>query len=218
MSQYKGVIFDLDGTLLDTIADLSDSVNEVLRQFGHPEHTYGEYKLLIGKGFRNLLENSFPAGSWEEKTIDEALAVFLETYDKKYMDKTAPYEGIDQMLDELNEMGIKIAVNSNKRTDYTNALIQKFFGRIPFVGVFGERAGIPKKPDPASALELAEKMGLEPGQILYVGDSKTDMVTAANAGMTSVGVEWGFRGYKELKENGAGYIVKRAEEITELFR
>lgn len=217
MKQYKGVIFDLDGTVLNTIEDLSDSVNEVLLQYGHPTHNYDEYKLKIGRGFRNLLEVSFPADSWDEHVIDDALKMFLKFYDKKYMDKTAPYEGINQMLIALKNKNIKIAVNSNKRTDYTNNLIKKHFANIDFVDIIGERAGVPKKPNPISALEIADKMMLSPEEILYVGDSGTDMMTGKNAQMDTVGVLWGFRDHKELKENEATYIVDTASEIVDLF-
>lgn len=217
MSKYKGIIFDLDGTVLNTIQDLSDSVNEVLKAYDHPTHTYEEYKLKIGRGFRNLLEVSFPKDSWDEKIIDEALEMFLKVYDQKYMDKTAPYDGIYQMLKELRDRQVKLAVNSNKRTDYTNNLIKENFPNIPFVDIIGERTGVPKKPDPVSALEIAGKMKLTPEEILYVGDSKTDMLTGRNANMDTVGVLWGFRDYQELKENGATFIVEEPDKIVELF-
>ena len=217
MGQYKGVIFDLDGTVLNTIQDLSDSVNEVLIHYGHPVHSFEEYKLKIGQGFRNLLEVSFPKDCWDDRLIDEALALFLQVYDRKYMDKTAPYDGIPELLKELDKKQIKLAVNSNKRTDYTNQLIKKNFPEIPFVDIIGERSGLPKKPDPHAALEIAENMKLSPREILYVGDSKTDILTGKNAQMDTAGVAWGFRGSKELKENGATYIVERAEDILKLF-
>ncbi|WP_343208948.1 HAD family hydrolase [Anaerolentibacter hominis] len=218
MKKYKGIIFDLDGTLLNTIADLSDSVNAVLDEYDYPGFTYDQYKLKIGKGFRNLLENSFPEGLWDDKLIDEALEKFLSIYDKNYMNKTAPYEGIDRMLDELAARNIQVGVNSNKRTDYTNDLIHKFFCRIPFVEIFGEREGIPKKPDPAAALEIAGLMGLKPEEVLYIGDSKTDMVTGKNAGMDTVGVLWGFRDFKELSENGATYIAGTVQDILDIVK
>ncbi|HHV09824.1 MAG TPA: HAD family hydrolase [Clostridiales bacterium] len=217
MMHYMGAIFDLDGTLLNTLEDLSDSVNQVLKQYGHPVHTCEDYKLKIGRGFRNLLEVSFPAGSWDAGLIDGALAMFLRIYDEKYMDKTAPYDGILRMLGELDAKGIKLAVNSNKRTDYTNNLIKKHFPGIPFVDVIGERKGIPKKPDPYSALEIARKMKLSPHEILYAGDSGADMLTGTNAGMDTIGVLWGFRERKELIDSGATYIVSRADEIIKLF-
>lgn len=217
MKNYKGAIFDLDGTLLDTLQDLADSVNEVLTFYGFPNHDKEEYKLKVGKGFRNLLEVSLPQNTDKELDMEVVLHKFVEIYDKNYRNKTVPYPGIVSLLHNLNNKGIKIAVNSNKRTDYTEALIHQFFGDIPFVEIFGERQGIPKKPDPAAALEIAEKMQLQPEEILYIGDSKTDMQTGKNAKMGKAGVLWGFRGAKELQENGADYLIKDAEELEKLF-
>ena len=216
MKEYKGIIFDLDGTLLDTIDDLADSANLALSSQGFPGFTVDEYKLKIGKGFRNLVESTLPAGA--DKDIGErVLAAFVETYDKKYMDKTQPYEGIAGMLKQLSEMGLKIAVNSNKRTSYSNILIKSFFSDIPFVEIYGEREGIPKKPDPAAALEIAKLMELAPEQVVFCGDSQTDIQTGVNAGMDTIGVLWGFRDYEELESNGATYIVKTPEEITAIM-
>jgi len=213
MKVYKGIIFDLDGTLLNTIEDLSDSVNYALSSFGFPEHSYEAYKKKIGKGFRNLIESSLPEGGFDDTMLVNILTVFLKIYDKKYMEKTRPYDGITGMLDAVTGMGIKTGVNSNKRMDYTNALIQKFFADIPFVEIFGEREGVPRKPDPSSALQIAGLMGLAPEEVLYIGDSKTDIQTGQNAGMDTVGVLWGFRDYEELVSHEATYIIETPEEI-----
>lgn len=215
MKKYKGIIFDLDGTLINTIEDLGDSVNEVLKSYEYPIHPYEAYKLKIGGGFQSLIENSFPKDTKEE-TIREALQSFVKIYDTKYQNKSQPYEGIEKILDILVQKGYILAVNSNKRTDYTNRLVEKLFPKIPFVEVFGERKDIPKKPDPVSALELADLMKLDPKDILYIGDTKTDMETAKNAGMDSVGVLWGFRGEEELRKSGARYIVSKPQEIIEI--
>lgn len=216
MKKYRGVIFDLDGTLLNTIYDLSDSVNAVLQKMGAKEHTYEEYKLKIGRGFRNLMEVSLPEGT-SEAEIDTALELFLSIYDKKYMDKTIPYEGITDVLKTLDEKGILIGVNSNKRTDYTQALVSHHFSDINFVGVIGERKGIHKKPDPVSALEITSAMNLKPEEVLYIGDSKTDIITGKNAGMDTAGVLWGFRGEEELTGHGADYMLHSPNEICGLF-
>ena len=213
----KGVIFDLDGTLLDTLQDLSDSVNYVLAAYGYPQHSYAEYKMRIGRGFRNLLEVSFPEEHRGNKEISIALEMFLGKYDKNYMNRTVPYDGIPEMLDLLWEKGVKIGVNSNKRTDYTNNLIHKFFPQIKFTGVFGEREGIPKKPRPKAALEIVKMMGLHTEETIYVGDSGTDIQTGKNAGMATAGVLWGFRGLAELRDNGADYIIRAPQEIIDLF-
>jgi phosphoglycolate phosphatase len=214
---FKGAIFDLDGTLLDTLQDLSDSVNQVLVACGYSQHSREEYKLRIGKGFRNLLEVSFPEECRDDEKISKALQMFLEIYDRNYMNKTAPYDGIREMLEFLWKQGIQLGVNSNKRTDYTNHLIAKFFPQIPFAGVFGEREGIPKKPHPKTALEIVEMMGLHPEDTIYIGDSGTDIQTGKNAGMATAGVLWGFRGLAELEENGADYIIRAPQELINLF-
>ena len=215
--EYKGIIFDLDGTLIDTLEDLADSVNEALEQMEYPVWPEEAYRFKVGRGFRNLMENRVPETVREDGgVIDRMLGFFVEAYDRRYMNKSHPYEGVDELLDGLVGKGIFLAVNSNKRTDYTEKLIDKLFGRIPFVGVFGERAGVPKKPDPAGALELCGRMGLEPGEVLYVGDSGTDMKTGRNAGMDTVGVGWGFRGFPELEENGAVYLAETVQDILSL--
>lgn len=215
MYKYQGIIFDLDGTLLDTIEDISDSVNEVLDNYGFPNHGYDDYKLKIGNGFKNLLEKSLPEDT--DIDINEALTLFIEAYSRRYQNKTKPYNGIIDLLDKLNQIGIKLGINSNKRNDYTNQLANKFFKDIPFIQILGERKGVPKKPNPASALEIASLMGLDPKEILYIGDSKTDLLTAKNADMHSVGVLWGFRSYDELAMYNATYIVNSPQEIVDII-
>lgn len=215
--RYKGVIFDLDGTLIDTIEDISDSVNEVLTIYGYPNHSYEDFKLKVGKGFKDLIKKSFPKDA-DEKIIENGVSLFVESYNKNYQNKTKPYEDVEEVLKELHKMGIKIGVNSNKRNDYTNQLITKCFNVIPFVAILGEREGIPKKPDPMSALEIAKLMNLNPSEILYIGDTKTDISTSKNAGMDSIGVLWGFRSFEELESHGATYIISNAMEILDIVK
>ena len=225
--RQTGMIFDLDGTILDTITDLSNSVNEALKTYGFPGHTEAEYKLMVGNGFENLIRRSLPAaGTFSseeayEKTVREVLAAFVSIYREHYMDFTVPYEGIPEMLHALSERGILLGVNSNKREDYTAALIRKHFPDIPFVMVIGQREDLPKKPEPAAAFLIADKMAEQAGlpsredlTLAYIGDSKVDMMTAKNAGMIACGVTWGFRSEEELLENGARHIFHRPEEIT----
>lgn len=218
MSTYKGVIFDLDGTLLNTLDDLTDSVNAAMRSCGCAEHDCDAYKLKIGNGFRNLIEVSLSDEKRNAGTIDHGLGVFLDTYSRCYMVKTAPYPGILSLLNALNAQGIKMGVNSNKRNDYTRHLVEKFFSDMPLVGILGEREGVPKKPNPTAALELAEKMQLSPNEVLYIGDSKTDIMTGRNAGMKTVGVLWGFRGRDEFEAHGADDIVQTPDEILTILQ
>ena len=253
--RFKGVIFDLDGTILDTIRDLSDSVNAALAEFGMTGHSEDEYKLMVGNGFANLIERSIalsvkkmgateeergsasyeyvppdvlPSGRMSETEAAELHARVLETfvseYSRRYLHATVPYPGILTMLSHLQDAGIPMGVNSNKRDDYTKALIGKNFPDITFAEVIGGRKELPSKPDPAAARMIAEKMGImekkglfrraaKYEEIAYVGDSNVDMQTAKNAGMTPVGCAWGFRGSGELAENGAVYIAKDAPDL-----
>lgn len=143
MMKYKGIIFDLDGTLLDTITDIADSCNEALSKFGFSGHSIEDYKLKLGNGFRVLIEKSVPEGT-DRETIESVLKSYAEIYSYNYLNKTAPYEGIIELLNELIEKGIKVAINSNKRDDYVKPIISKYFKDIPFVAVYGERKGIAK--------------------------------------------------------------------------
>lgn len=215
--KYKGVIFDLDGTLLDTLEDITDAVNYALAKYGYGGFNAEEYKIKLGNGFKFLIEQSLPEGASDED-IFGVLSSFSEYYMENYLKKTKPYEGIDEMLDELISMGIKIGVNSNKRNDFVVKLVEKYFDRVHFVGVFGERKGLPKKPDPYTAHELAGLMDLKYDEIIYVGDSNTDIITARNANLDSIGVLWGFRGYDELKQTGATFIVSTPQEIVKLIK
>lgn len=217
MKRYKGIIFDLDGTLLDTIDDLSESMNEVLKTYNYPTFTSEEYKLKIGGGFRGLVLNSFPEYTDLDR-IDEAIILFSNIYHTRYLNKTKPYEGIDYILDELNDMGLKLGINSNKKDEYTNNLTNKFFERIPFIAIYGERDGISKKPDPTAALDIIKLMQLKPEELLYIGDSMVDIMTAKNSGIDSVGVLWGFRSYEELSKYGANYIISDPKEILEIIQ
>ncbi len=215
--KYQGVIFDLDGTLLDTIADLSDSVNEMLESYGYPLHTYKEYKLKIGNGIRNLVKQSLPAEQRSEEQVSEAFDRFTRIYDRRYLNQTRPYDGIEKLLEGLQEQGVQMGVNSNKKTEYTEALVRKLLPDIHFTGVIGEQDGYSRKPDPGAALDLAEQMGLGPDEIVYIGDSKTDMQTGVNAGMDRIGVLWGFRDREELVAHGASAVVERVGELKDFF-
>ncbi len=212
MDKYKGIIFDLDGTLLDTINDLGDSMNEALSILGWPTFELEEYKLKIGGGFRGLATNCLSEDVGED-VITRTMDLFAEIYDKNFLNKTVPYGGIDELLDKLNNKGILLAVNSNKNDQYTKVLIDKFFSRIPFVNVYGEREGLAKKPEPHAAVEILSEMRLSKDEVLFIGDSRTDIETANNVGMDSVGVLWGFRGREELMKHGATYIVEKPVEI-----
>lgn len=211
---FKAVIFDLDGTLLNTLEDLSDSVNLVLDMYEYPQHTLEEYRLIIGNGAKNLMEKSLPQGVSPE-LVDEALSIYKNTYREHFADKTRPYEGICDMLTELNKCKIKISVCSNKHNDAVVSLVNLLLPKDVFVCIQGDCDGIPRKPDPTSSFDMARKMGVSPKETVYVGDSMVDMLTAKNAGMLPVGVLWGFRGKEELVDNGASVLLENPSELMQ---
>ena len=209
-------VTDLDGTLLNTIADIAASANLVLSEYGHPGHDDATYKTFVGRGFMDLLHRCFPADTPEEQ-FPKILDRMLFHYGCHYMERTVPYEGIPQLLTRLQQAGIAVAVNSNKRDLYTKKLIAAHFPAISFTSVTGEGCGFPRKPQPDAALHIARLMNLSPSEILYIGDSGTDMDTGKNAGMDTAGCLWGFRGETELREHSAVYLLKKAEEAAPLF-
>ncbi len=203
----KLVIFDLDGTLLDTAADLAAACNHILIEAGYPPHPEDSYRLFVGNGIAKLIERAVPEEMRTPGHIEELRRRFIEHYTANIDRRTRPYDGIPELLAGLRLMGVQLAVASNKFQDGTAALVAKFFPEVPFTAVFGQRTGIAPKPDRAVVDEIIEMAGVLPEQTLYVGDSDVDMATALNAGVESVGVVWGFRGEKELTASGAGHIA-----------
>lgn len=215
---YKAVVFDLDGTLLDSLADVGESMNKVLQQLGFPEHEVEKYKYFIGDGIHKLACRVLPADKLDEDIVKKCVAMVREEYGKRWYLKTRPYEGIPELLQELSSKNIPLVILSNKPDDFTKKNIERFFPDIKFSFVVGERPGIPRKPDPTSALEIAALHNLSPREFLYLGDTDTDMQTARSAGMIAVGVLWGFRQADELLENGAEHLIKKPVELMEFFR
>ena len=211
----KLVIFDLDGTLLNTIDDLAMSTNHALRLFGYPEHSLAEYRFFVGNGITTLIERALPEEARQKNLIYQLRKAFIASYQLHKTDLTQPYPGIPELLTHLNDQGITLAVASNKYHQGTIELIRHFFGEKLFSVVLGQRENIPVKPDPAIVYEILSQTDTSPAETLYVGDSGVDMQTARNSHLTSIGVSWGFRSRKELKENGADYIVDSPEEILE---
>ena len=211
------VIFDLDGTLLNTIADLAESTNYALRCCGFPEHGVEEYLYFVGNGITKLFERALPEVSRSADNISRMRTFFLEYYTEHNTDCSRPYEGIDRLLSVLSAHGVKLAVASNKYQAGTEKLIAHFFSSVPFVAILGQREGVPVKPAPDIVYEILECAGVEKGDALYVGDSDVDMCTARAAGVESVGVTWGFRGRDELNRAGACHLVDSPDEILPLF-
>jgi len=215
--KYNAVIFDLDGTLLDSVEDLADSVNMVLENMGLPAYETEKYKYFVGDGLHKLLERTLPPEKHDEATIASCSARFLEIYGKRAANKTRPYAGIPELLDELDRRNVKKAILSNKPHPATVELVRKLLSNWKFDFVFGERPGVPKKPDPASVFEIVNAIGVPIGQILYLGDTAVDMKTANAAGIYAVGVLWGFRKADELIGAGADVIIEKPLELLKLL-
>lgn len=209
------VIFDLDGTLLNTLGDLRAATNHALEVRGLPPHSMEEIRQFIGNGIRLLICRAMPEGT-PEAEIDAALDDFKAYYAAHIHDRTVPYDGIPQLLTALRKRGIKVAVLSNKIDSASQQLIEYFFSGKTDV-VFGEHVGVPRKPDPTSCRMVMQQLGVQPEQVLYVGDSGTDMQTAKNAGLYAVGVTWGFRSKEVLLKNGADVLVHRPEQILQIL-
>lgn len=212
----KGIIFDLDGTILSTLYDIQGSVNIVLKNHGYPVQDYEYVRLAIGRGSRNLIKDCLPEGISEQE-IDKLTDEYIETYGHHYDVETKNYDGIQELLNELEARGIVLAVNSNKPNEFTNNLIKHHYPGNNFIAIIGARPNIPYKPDPYSANEIVKMMGFDKSEVLYVGDSDSDVNTAKNAGLKCVGCLWGFRDLKTLQDAGADYIISKPEEVLELL-
>ena len=213
----KGVIFDLDGTTLNTLDDIIDSFNQTAAEAGYAPRSRDAIRMGVGRGFRILVDRVLPEAGDEEEREKLALR-YRENYAQHYANKTRPYEGIIELLKKLQSDGIKMAVDSNKSDFFVKSLIEKNFPGIEFTDVMGSLPEYPLKPDPGRALKMIEDMGLEKDEVIYVGDSETDMKTAVNAGVFPLGCLWGFRDEKTLKENGAAFIAETPEEIYRLIK
>lgn len=211
------VIFDLDGTLLDTLDDLADSANEALAASGYPVHPVESYRTFVGEGMSVLIERILPVEFRQPEHIHRVLESYRETYGRRWKSKSKPYAGIEDVLVELVARKIPIAVLSNKIQAYTEICMAHFLGNHQFEVIFGQRDHVARKPDPAGALEIASLLKLDPSEVLFVGDTSTDMDTATAAGMIPVGVLWGFRPEAELRAHGARHIVATPAEILALF-
>jgi len=213
----KLIIFDLDGTLLDTIGDLAGATNYALRSLGFPEREKEEYYRLIGRGITNLFKGAVPAGCDTPETIDRMRKHFLDHYGVHLCDLTHPYPGIVDLLSHLAEQGVKMAVASNKYQEGAETVIRHFFGDIPFVTILGQREGFPIKPDPGIVDLCMEAAGIQKKDVLYVGDSNVDMQTGLNAGVDTAGVTWGFRSREELEAFHPLAVVDTPEGLESLI-
>lgn len=214
---YRGAIFDLDGTLADTLEDIAGSVNRTLVKSGYPVHAVDDYKLLVGRGLDNLIKQALPESFRSEEIVNKCLSVMMEDYTENCMVSTHLYDGISEMIKALQAKNIVLAVFSNKAEPLTIKIVSRLLPDVPFIKVSGARKDFPKKPDPSGALLISNMAGIAPESFVYVGDSDVDMITAQRAGMFGVGVSWGFRSVEELLENGARKIIHHPSELITLF-
>ena len=213
--KYKLVLFDLDGTLLDTLEDLGAAVNAALKSRGFPQHTQEAFRGMVGHGVRNLVAQALPEPlQQDDRLIDDCLADFMAYYTAHIADKTTTYPGMQELVKELNAASVRLAIASNKFQDGTETLVNQFFPGIPFVAVLGNRPGFPLKPDPEIVGEVLRKSGLAPEEAVMVGDSATDMKTAENGGIRGIAVTWG---YRVLDRTPDRPTVSSAEELRKLL-
>ena len=216
MPTPRAAIFDLDGTLLDTLKDLADSANEALSLAGLPVHPVEAYRVFVGEGMHVLIQRILPAVRRDDETVAQVLALYRAAYGRRW-NLSRPYAGIPETLHELSLKPVHLAVLSNKPQKFTELCIGQLLPGHPFHLVFGQRDHVPRKPDPAGALEIAHSFQTPPGECLFIGDTKTDMLTATSAGMRAIGVSWGFRPVEELMEYGAERVIHHPAELLELF-
>ncbi len=209
----KLVIFDLDGTLLNTIDDLATGANHALAVLGYPTHDAAMIRSFVGNGINKLLERALPEGEKTEENILRMRSVFIPYYDEHNADLTVPYEGVPELLVRLQNDGVQLAVASNKYQTATEKLVSHFFPDINFIKVLGQRSEVPIKPDPAIVTAILQTAGVSKDAVLYVGDSGVDMLTALNAQVDAVGVTWGFRPKLELSTFPSLGLIDKAEEL-----
>jgi len=213
----SAVLFDLDGTLLDTLRDIADATNEALARLGFPPHPVERYRHLVGEGVVVLLERALPREARDRASVARGVEAFRESYGRRWDRATRPYPGVEALLEGLAVRAVPAAVLSNKPDDFVRKAVERFLGRFAFAAVEGVRADGRRKPDPSLALGIASGLGVLPGAVLLVGDTRIDVLTAVAAGMVPVGATWGFRDARELRESGAAHLVDRPEDVLALL-
>ena len=216
--QYSAVLFDLDGTLLDTLVDLATAANRALAALELPVHPVDSYRYFVGDGLHVLMERILPPGQVFGARTTELTKIFQQEYARNWNNQTKPYPGVPAMLDALSGLGMPMSILSNKPEDFTRLCVEQLLPRWTFSPLYGQRPGVPKKPDPAAAHAIARFLQLPPATVLYVGDTAVDMQTAKAAGMDAVGVLWGFRTPDELKQAGARYLITQPDELMQIIR
>lgn len=215
--KFKAIIFDLDGTLLDTLKDLALSVNAVLERKGYPGHPVDAYRYFVGDGIDLLIERTFPAAAWSGNNLNLLVNEVKEEYSRRWDDHTVPFPGVPEMLDSLEQKVVPKAIFSNKPHEFALLTVEKLLTDWYFFDVIGIGPEMPRKPDPTGALQIAAKMKLNPAEIVYVGDTDTDMKTALAGGFYPAAVLWGFRPEEELKASGARFLAADPLDLINLF-
>ena len=212
--KYKAAIFDMDGTLINSLEDLADSVNETLAYYNFPTHAIEKYKYFVGNGARKLIQRVLPKEkSVDNNFVDEVIAHYNSCYERRLTNKTKPYDGIIDALKKIKSMKIPIGVCTNKQNFAAIEIVDKLFPKNIFDEVIGDQKGLPRKPDPTKVLKISAQFKVEPKFVAYFGDTSVDMETAHNAGFLSIGVTWGFRPKSELIQSGAEIIIDSPSEI-----
>ena len=215
--KFKGIIFDLDGTLVNSLEDIADAMNKALQSLDYPTHSYDDYQYFIGSGLRNLVSKALPETNNDENQIEKSLNSMIDVYRDNCTNQTKAYQGIVELLNELKSRKLKLGVFSNKADALTKEITKALFPDVfdPIVGLSTESL---KKPNPFKALEISKSWGLQPEEMIFVGDSGIDMQTATNANMHAVGVSWGYRPEKELMENGAQHILNHPLDLIPILQ
>jgi len=216
--KYRAVIFDLDGTLLDTLEDLADSMNRVLQDKGFPTHPTEAYRYFVGSGAAMLVSRALPLQKRNDELTADCLEAFRREYNRSWNIKTKPYKGVSELLAALTTEHIEMAVLTNKPQPFAELCIHEFFSGWEFALILGQRVGVPLKPDPAGSREIVRCLGIPSHEFLYLGDSDVDMKTAVNADMFPIGAMWGFRSEKELRESGAVEVIGRPTELLKFVK
>jgi phosphoglycolate phosphatase len=214
--KFKGIIFDLDGTLVNSLEDISDAMNSVLQDLNYPTHTYDDYQYFIGSGLRNLVTKALPASNNNDEQIETCFESMVKGYRETCTLKTKPYAGIIELLDNLVSRNIKLAVFSNKADELTKKITAEIFPNY-FDAAVGLSLESLKKPNPFEAVAISEKWELKPEEIIFIGDSDIDMQTAVNANMLAVGVSWGYRTEEELKASGSKLVIHNPLELIQVL-
>ncbi|MCP4970207.1 MAG: HAD family hydrolase [Arcobacter sp.] len=216
-AKKKGIIFDLDGTLINSIIDIAICANKVLKKFNLPQHEIKDYKKFVGSGADVLIQNCTPKDT-DESLLLSLLEQFKTIYSQNMYSNTKPYDGIYKLLDSLTNDNYQVGILSNKPHEFTIKSVNEFFSNYNINQIHGQKTNVPKKPDPKGAIHIAEAFNINCENIYFIGDSDIDIITAKNAGMIAVGVSWGFRDVEELKRFGADFIVEKPLDIYDLVQ